>query len=112
MGYGNGGSYGEATQAATVNLGPRDATARESLTASQTARLDKHLEALHHIINELDARLSAVLMPEPPAPPTGVGNAPSAPMPAVPLANMLAAMADRAGYACQRLQAVIGRIEV
>jgi hypothetical protein len=106
MGYGNGGAFGEATQAGyapAVSNSPR-----EPMIARETLRLEKLVDALHQGISELDARLSPVLMPESPQ---GIGKD-NAPMPSVPMAQALASMADRVAQACQRLQSLNSRVEL
>jgi hypothetical protein len=109
MAYGNGSSYGDAQVNQYATPAALGELRREPQILQQTARLEKHVEALHHAISELEARLSAVLTP---VPPQAVGNQSTTPAHSVPLAQTVAMQAERVSAACQRLQELISRVEV
>ena len=105
MGYGNGNVSGASTYA-----GPKDqpTSIRQPMIADQMMALEQRAEGLHSMIAELEARLSAVLTPEPPQ---GLDKEGSPSFP-VPLAASLAQSNQRLSQALNRLQALIGRIEL
>jgi hypothetical protein len=109
MAYGNGGSYGEVTAAQCNTNAAVPVAPRPTMVSEQVSRLDKLVDALHGQLSELEARLSPVLMPEGPG---TVGNKDQpGPMP-VALASRIGAHGDAVTGACQRIQSLLGRLEL
>lgn len=115
MAYGNGGSYGEATGVIGARIAAQcDTTSGPSspprlpAVSAQLERAEKHTQALHLAISELETRISMILSPEPPHS-EGAGNKPLAP---VALAGALEEINNQIGYALERLGRLTNRIEL
>lgn len=104
MGYGNGGASGSMT-ASSLNPAPQ----RQSVIAEQMNTLEQRTEVLNSTVAELEARISAVLMPEPPA---SNEKSPGAPIQAVALGASLGSMNDRIALVTRRLRSIIDRVEL
>ena len=110
MGYGNGnpsGSVGYAVQGtrATPSTEP---VVRNSTSGDQINALEQRAEGFHAMLAELEARLSPILSLGPPA---GQDKEASPSFP-VPLASSLAQSNMRLSQGLNRLQELIGRIDL
>lgn len=119
MPYGNGSSiYKGNEQGASVLMPGMPITdrpnvpTRVSATQAETEQLAKAIEYLNLTINELEARLADVIVPEPPATGATQGKAEIGPTPPVALARFIAQQHMSVQYAITRLQSLIHRIEV
>jgi hypothetical protein len=101
MAYGNGGlSAGSA-------IGE---VRREGAISSQMNTLGKNSGILHSTIEELEARMVAVLAPQPP--PSQTKDPHGVQIPGVQLGASLLDMNERIAHATMRLRALIDRIEL
>ena len=111
MGYGNGnpsGSVGYAILGARATPSTAAQAVRNSAIGEQLNWLEQGAEGLHSMLDELEARLSPILNP---GPPTGADK--EAPPPfSVPMAASLAQANMRFSQGLNRLQELIGRIDL
>lgn len=101
MGYGNSGT-GQV-------LGSASTPVRQSAIAEQMVGLEHRTEHLGQLVAELEARIGAVLAPEPPAaqekvPPMAHG--------VVPLGQSLGQIGERLMLIAGRLRTIIDRVEL
>ena len=108
MAYGNGGT-GQAIGGGSSAASAGPAQTRPPVIVEQMNVLDSRADSIHSLVAELEARISGVLMPEPPATP---GNKLEVPHPGVALGASLAQMNDRLAAVAQRLRGIIDRVEL
>ncbi len=81
-----------------------------SVIAAVATQLDARLSLLHTRLNELDARLDPILAPN--APPAAQQSGGTAPMPGSPHAMYLANLSAGLSAAIDRVERVLGRLEL
>ena len=119
MALGNGGAMVGQMEQSRMRLNPTglptppavstNVPQRIGLISHEVSTLDDGTQHLHALLSQLEERLAAVLMVEPPNTAGDVAGKPSAP---VPLAMGLAEANARLRYACERLERMIARIEL